>query len=89
MVHRLKRGEASILIPWVAPIKLKSDAPKEILRLIDTLPTLGALRGMWPIQIVRVQSDNGGSFMKEHLISGCRSRGVNMSQIPPCKSQSN
>eukprot|EP00975_Prorocentrum_lima_P018057 3807421-Prorocentrum_lima.AAC.1 len=60
MAHRLKRGEESILIPWVALSKLQSDAPKEILKVIDVLPTLGALRGMWGRQIVRVQSDNGG-----------------------------
>eukprot|EP00975_Prorocentrum_lima_P003059 672559-Prorocentrum_lima.AAC.1 len=60
MAHRLKKGEESILIPWVAPIKLKSDAPKGILKVIDMLSTLGALRGMRGIQIVRVQSDNGG-----------------------------
>eukprot|EP00975_Prorocentrum_lima_P033744 7083857-Prorocentrum_lima.AAC.1 len=32
MAHRLQRGEERILIPWVAPIELKSDAPKEILK---------------------------------------------------------
>eukprot|EP00975_Prorocentrum_lima_P041217 8660694-Prorocentrum_lima.AAC.1 len=32
VAHRLKWGEDNILIPWVAPIKLKSDAPKEILK---------------------------------------------------------
>eukprot|EP00975_Prorocentrum_lima_P061009 12793805-Prorocentrum_lima.AAC.1 len=32
MAHRSKKGEGSILTPWVAPIKLKSDAPKEILK---------------------------------------------------------
>eukprot|EP00975_Prorocentrum_lima_P054574 11443724-Prorocentrum_lima.AAC.1 len=53
------------------------------------LPTLGALRGLWGIQIVRVQSDNGGEFINEQLISGCRSRGVHMSQIPPYQAQSN
>eukprot|EP00975_Prorocentrum_lima_P052845 11078249-Prorocentrum_lima.AAC.1 len=47
MAHRLKKGQESILIPWVTPIKLKSDAPKEIIKVIDVLPTLGALRGMW------------------------------------------
>eukprot|EP00975_Prorocentrum_lima_P005838 1264258-Prorocentrum_lima.AAC.1 len=31
--------------PLVAPIKLKSDAPKEVLKVIDMLPTLGAPRG--------------------------------------------
>eukprot|EP00975_Prorocentrum_lima_P039070 8209529-Prorocentrum_lima.AAC.1 len=78
MAHRLKRGAKSILIPWVAPIKRKSDAPKEILKVIDLLPTIGALRGMRGIQIVRVQSDSGGEFINERLISGCRSRGVHM-----------
>eukprot|EP00975_Prorocentrum_lima_P001494 323423-Prorocentrum_lima.AAC.1 len=53
------------------------------------LPTLGALRGMWGIQFVRVQSDNGGEFVNEQLISGCRSQGILMSQIPPCQPQSN
>eukprot|EP00975_Prorocentrum_lima_P035040 7363783-Prorocentrum_lima.AAC.1 len=60
MVHRLKRGEESLLIPWVAPIKPKSGAPRGILKVIDMLPTLGALRGMRGIQIVGVQCDNGG-----------------------------
>eukprot|EP00975_Prorocentrum_lima_P068564 12921418-Prorocentrum_lima.AAC.1 len=53
MTHRLRRGEESILIPWVVPIKLKSDAPKDILKVIDMLPNVGALRGMRGIQIVR------------------------------------
>eukprot|EP00975_Prorocentrum_lima_P039796 8362175-Prorocentrum_lima.AAC.1 len=66
---RLKQGEESILIPWVAPLNLKSDAPKEILKVIDMLPTVGALRGMWGIHIVRVQSDNGGEFINDQLIS--------------------
>eukprot|EP00975_Prorocentrum_lima_P068969 12923545-Prorocentrum_lima.AAC.1 len=44
-------------------------------------PTLGALRGMGGIQIVRAQSDNGGEFINEPLISGCRSRGIHMSHI--------
>eukprot|EP00975_Prorocentrum_lima_P018559 3906513-Prorocentrum_lima.AAC.1 len=69
MTHRLKRGEESILIPWVAPPKLKSDAPKDILKVIDVLPTVGALRGMSGIQIAGVQSDNGGEFINEQLIS--------------------
>eukprot|EP00975_Prorocentrum_lima_P061963 12882894-Prorocentrum_lima.AAC.1 len=56
-------------LPWVAPLKLKSDAPKAILKAIDMLPTLGALRGVWGIQIVRVQFDNGGEFINEQLIS--------------------
>eukprot|EP00975_Prorocentrum_lima_P064839 12899943-Prorocentrum_lima.AAC.1 len=32
MAHRLKKGEESILVPRVAPMKLKSGAPKEILK---------------------------------------------------------
>eukprot|EP00975_Prorocentrum_lima_P066879 12911778-Prorocentrum_lima.AAC.1 len=32
MTHRLKADEESILIPWAVPIKLKSDAPKEIIK---------------------------------------------------------
>eukprot|EP00975_Prorocentrum_lima_P049079 10272439-Prorocentrum_lima.AAC.1 len=44
---------------------------------------------MWGIQIVRVQSDNGGEIVSEQLISGCRSRGVHMSQTPPYQPQSN
>eukprot|EP00975_Prorocentrum_lima_P003324 733496-Prorocentrum_lima.AAC.1 len=79
MAHHPKRGEESILTPWVVPIMSKSDAPKEILKVIDMLPTVGALRGMWGIQIVRVQSDNGGD---DQLISGCRLRGAHMSKIP-------
>eukprot|EP00975_Prorocentrum_lima_P061487 12880172-Prorocentrum_lima.AAC.1 len=44
---------------------------------------------MWGIQIVRVQSDNGGEFINGQLISGCRLRGVHMSQNPPSQPQSN
>eukprot|EP00975_Prorocentrum_lima_P011960 2540597-Prorocentrum_lima.AAC.1 len=40
-------------------------------------------------QIVRVQSDHGGEFINEQLISGCRSRGIQMSQIPPYQPQPN
>eukprot|EP00975_Prorocentrum_lima_P030762 6455489-Prorocentrum_lima.AAC.1 len=43
---------------------------------------------MWGIQIVRVQSDNGGEFINEQLISGCRLRGIHLSQTPPYKPQS-
>eukprot|EP00975_Prorocentrum_lima_P014376 3057128-Prorocentrum_lima.AAC.1 len=43
---------------------------------------------MLGIQIVRVQSDNGGELINEQLISGGRSRGVHMSQIPPYQPQS-
>eukprot|EP00975_Prorocentrum_lima_P021116 4442562-Prorocentrum_lima.AAC.1 len=46
-------------------------------------PTVGELRGMWGMQIVRVQSDNGGDMINDQLISGRRSRGIHMSQIPP------
>eukprot|EP00975_Prorocentrum_lima_P036702 7721671-Prorocentrum_lima.AAC.1 len=53
------------------------------------LPTVGALRGMWGIQIVRVQSDNDGEFINDQLISGCRMRGIDMSQLPPYQPQSN
>eukprot|EP00975_Prorocentrum_lima_P015180 3219140-Prorocentrum_lima.AAC.1 len=60
-----------------------SDAPQEILTVIDMLPIVGALRGMWGIQIVRVQSDYGGEFINDQLISGCRMMGIHMSQIPP------
>eukprot|EP00975_Prorocentrum_lima_P023068 4855061-Prorocentrum_lima.AAC.1 len=67
MTHRLKRGEERILIPWVVPIKLKSDDPTGILKVIDMCPTVGGLRGMWGIQIVRVQSDNGGEFVKRSI----------------------
>eukprot|EP00975_Prorocentrum_lima_P030724 6446295-Prorocentrum_lima.AAC.1 len=68
MADRLKKG-----IPRVAPITLNSDTPKEVLKVIDMLPTLGALRGVRGIQIDRVQSDNTGEFVNEPLISGCRS----------------
>eukprot|EP00975_Prorocentrum_lima_P042850 9000263-Prorocentrum_lima.AAC.1 len=44
---------------------------------------------MWGIQIVRVQSDNGGEFINEHLISDFRSRGIHMSQVPAYQPQSN
>eukprot|EP00975_Prorocentrum_lima_P003334 734939-Prorocentrum_lima.AAC.1 len=44
---------------------------------------------MWGIQIARVQSDNGGEFNNDQLISGCRMRGVHMSHIPPYQPQSN
>eukprot|EP00975_Prorocentrum_lima_P052731 11053068-Prorocentrum_lima.AAC.1 len=53
------------------------------------LPTVGALRGMWGRQIVRVQSDSGGEFINDQLISGCRSGGIHTSQIPPYQPQSN
>eukprot|EP00975_Prorocentrum_lima_P026529 5579144-Prorocentrum_lima.AAC.1 len=43
---------------------------------------------MWGIQTVRVQSHNGGESINEQLISGCRSRGINTSQIPPYPPQS-
>eukprot|EP00975_Prorocentrum_lima_P025626 5389041-Prorocentrum_lima.AAC.1 len=68
MADRLKKGEESVLIPWVAPIKLKSDAPKEILNNRSTERNVG-------IHVVRVQSDNGGEFSNGQLISGCQSRG--------------
>eukprot|EP00975_Prorocentrum_lima_P057430 12045629-Prorocentrum_lima.AAC.1 len=44
---------------------------------------------MWGIQIVRVQSDNGGECINDQLISRCRSRGIHMSQIPPYQPQFN
>eukprot|EP00975_Prorocentrum_lima_P019153 4029001-Prorocentrum_lima.AAC.1 len=44
---------------------------------------------MWGIQIVRVQSDNGGTFINEQLVSGCRLRGIHMSQHLPYQPQSN
>eukprot|EP00975_Prorocentrum_lima_P022202 4671883-Prorocentrum_lima.AAC.1 len=44
MAHRVQRGTQSLFIPWVAPLKEKSDAPKEILRTIDLIPNLGPLR---------------------------------------------
>eukprot|EP00975_Prorocentrum_lima_P021770 4587379-Prorocentrum_lima.AAC.1 len=53
------------------------------------LPTVGALRGMWGIQIVRVESDNGGEFINDQLVSWCRSRGIHISQIPPYEPQPN
>eukprot|EP00975_Prorocentrum_lima_P032559 6838638-Prorocentrum_lima.AAC.1 len=43
---------------------------------------------MWGIQIARVQSDNGGEFINGQLISGCRSRGIHMSQTPPYQPES-
>eukprot|EP00975_Prorocentrum_lima_P002278 497118-Prorocentrum_lima.AAC.1 len=68
MAHRVQRGTQSMLIPWVAPLKEKSDAPEEILRAIDFIPNLGQLRGTCGVQIVRLQSDNGGVFINEPLI---------------------
>ncbi len=53
------------------------------------LPNIGALRGMFGIQIVRVQSDNGGEFINQELQDGCQQRGVYMSQSPPYQPQSN
>eukprot|EP00975_Prorocentrum_lima_P071626 12938745-Prorocentrum_lima.AAC.1 len=40
MAHRIQRDAYSMLIPWVAPLKEKSDAPKDILRAIDRLSNL-------------------------------------------------
>eukprot|EP00975_Prorocentrum_lima_P014546 3084444-Prorocentrum_lima.AAC.1 len=43
-----REGAPHMLLPWVAPIKAKSDAPKDILRTIRILPTFGPLRGdLW------------------------------------------
>eukprot|EP00975_Prorocentrum_lima_P047533 9937564-Prorocentrum_lima.AAC.1 len=41
------------------------------------------------IQLLRVQSDNGGEFTNDQLIFGCRSRGIHMGYIPPYQPQSN
>ncbi len=86
--HRLKQDERRILLPWAVPIKLKSDAPREILRVIYMLSNIGALRGMFGLQLVRVQSDNGGEFINEELRRGCQQGGICMSQIPPYQPQS-
>eukprot|EP00975_Prorocentrum_lima_P050335 10540482-Prorocentrum_lima.AAC.1 len=75
MAHRVQRETQSMLIPWVPPLKNKSDAPKDILRTIDLIPCLGPLRGTFGTQIVRLQSDNGGEFINEPLIEGCNKRG--------------
>eukprot|EP00975_Prorocentrum_lima_P002576 567844-Prorocentrum_lima.AAC.1 len=64
-----------MLIPWVAPLKEKSDAPKEILSTLDLIPGVGPLRGTCGIQIVRLQSDNGGEFINEPLSAGWQTRG--------------
>eukprot|EP00975_Prorocentrum_lima_P007594 1629773-Prorocentrum_lima.AAC.1 len=69
-----------MLIPWIAPLQEKSDAPKEILRTIDLMPSLGPLRGTFGIQMVRLQPDNGGEFINEPLIEGCNKRGLCMTQ---------
>eukprot|EP00975_Prorocentrum_lima_P008652 1849422-Prorocentrum_lima.AAC.1 len=61
MAHRVQRGTHNMLIPWVAPLKEKSDAPREILRTIKIIPSLGPLRG--PL---------GGEFINEPLIEGCQ-----------------
>eukprot|EP00975_Prorocentrum_lima_P017339 3665467-Prorocentrum_lima.AAC.1 len=52
------------------------------------IPSLGPLRGTFGIQIVRLQSDNGGEFINEPLIKGCKKRGVCMTQIPPYQPRS-
>eukprot|EP00975_Prorocentrum_lima_P020249 4263608-Prorocentrum_lima.AAC.1 len=67
MAHRVQRGTHSMSIPWVAPLKEKSDSPKEILRTMDLIRNVGPLRGTSGIQIVRLQSDNGGEFINEPL----------------------
>eukprot|EP00975_Prorocentrum_lima_P069662 12927687-Prorocentrum_lima.AAC.1 len=78
-----------MLIPWVAPLREKSDAPREILITIDFIPGLGPLRGTFGTQLVRLQSDNGGRCIHEPLIEGCNKRGVCMAQIPPYQPRSN
>eukprot|EP00975_Prorocentrum_lima_P050257 10526609-Prorocentrum_lima.AAC.1 len=52
MAHRVQRGTQSILMPWVAPLKEKSDAPREFLMTIDSIPNVGPLRGTFGVQIV-------------------------------------
>eukprot|EP00975_Prorocentrum_lima_P028233 5938011-Prorocentrum_lima.AAC.1 len=63
MAYRVPRETHSTLIPWVAPFKEKSDAPREILMTIYLTPCLGPLREHFGIKIVRLQSDNGGEFI--------------------------
>eukprot|EP00975_Prorocentrum_lima_P003342 735786-Prorocentrum_lima.AAC.1 len=63
MAHRVQRGDRSMRIPWVTPIKDKSDVPKEILTTIDMTPSAGPLRRAFGVKIVRLQSDSGGEFI--------------------------
>eukprot|EP00975_Prorocentrum_lima_P030720 6445343-Prorocentrum_lima.AAC.1 len=63
-----------MLMPWVIPIKEKSDATDERLRTIDLIPIVGPLRGTFGIQIVR-QSEHGGEFINERSFTGCQPRG--------------
>eukprot|EP00975_Prorocentrum_lima_P032793 6888514-Prorocentrum_lima.AAC.1 len=60
-----------MLIPWVAPLKEKSDAPREILWTFGLIPSLGPWRGTFGIQTVRLQPYNGGEFINALLIEGC------------------
>eukprot|EP00975_Prorocentrum_lima_P015826 3359601-Prorocentrum_lima.AAC.1 len=75
MAHRVQGETHSMLIPWVAPLKEKTDAPKEVLRTLGIIPSLGPWRGDFGIHIVRLQSDNGGELINEPLIEGCNKRG--------------
>eukprot|EP00975_Prorocentrum_lima_P067539 12915463-Prorocentrum_lima.AAC.1 len=54
-----------------------------ISKVIGLLPVLGPLRGASGIQIISLQSDNGGDFLHGTLITGCQAGGVCMTQIPP------
>eukprot|EP00975_Prorocentrum_lima_P062780 12887517-Prorocentrum_lima.AAC.1 len=38
-------------------------------------PKFGTTEGTFGVQIVRLQSDNGGEFIHETLIGGCQARG--------------
>eukprot|EP00975_Prorocentrum_lima_P008759 1870850-Prorocentrum_lima.AAC.1 len=74
MAHRVQRDTHRMLIPWVAPRKEKSDAPREILRTVHLIASLGPLRGTVGIQIVRLQSDSGSEFINEPLIEESNKR---------------
>eukprot|EP00975_Prorocentrum_lima_P010066 2145368-Prorocentrum_lima.AAC.1 len=66
-----------------------SHAPKAILKTTDLIPSVGPLRGNFGTQIVRLQSDDGGEFINEQLTTGCQTRGVCMTRIPPYQPWSN
>eukprot|EP00975_Prorocentrum_lima_P030852 6474748-Prorocentrum_lima.AAC.1 len=69
MAHRVQQRDQRILIPWVIPIKEKSDTPKEILRPLDMIPLVGPLSGTLGIQIVWLQSDNGVELINGKLFT--------------------
>eukprot|EP00975_Prorocentrum_lima_P006226 1341794-Prorocentrum_lima.AAC.1 len=46
-------------------LRKKSDAPKEMLRVIDLISNVGPLRVTFGVQIVRLPYDTGGEFIND------------------------